>query len=400
MKATAASDVAGRVLRTLLNITKGVVGKIYDDDWMPVDEYGIRADMWIDMNSPVGRNNPGQFYETGINRIGEFVRRETEKVYEVKGVDDAFSTVMDWYNDVNPNYAKLITENTRTVKDRKRVVLDVIEQGPRIWIPPFLDKLTPSDDEFWNALINVKNWQTKWNVHSTPITYKSLQSDGTGKEFTTVEKFAIGSKYILHLHKIPEIFATGPSSVSHLGIPTKSNYENRNFPVITNPIRYGEDENRVMAMDSDVREVVRLQNLLSNSPTGATLTVKSILLADHPTRIMRIPISNGELARTSVVTQLFHSTTAALGLETKSTRNDEHTDRLNGILESSNELAESIYNTDIVNYDLQPSGSLDGEDGPARKSSRRSKAKKVVEEDMEVEELAEIEEDLSDGEEA
>lgn len=349
--------------------SKGVVGNIYPDDWMPIDEYGIRADMWIDMNSPVARNNPGQLYETGINRISEFVRREVERINISSGAEDAFNTLMSWYGDVNPNYEKRIRDVCKTVKDRKGIVKDAIETSPKIWIPPFLDTMCPSDDEFWNALVNIKKWATKWNVKSSPITYRSLQRDGSGKQFTTRDSFSIGSKYIIHLHKLPEIFAPGPAAVSHIGIPTKSAYEAKYFPVSVNPNRYGEDELRVISMDTDVREVVRLQNLLSNSPEGVSTVIQSLLTAPHPSRIKRISISNGQLQKTSAVLRLFHNTAATLGLETKNTRISH--------LDVSDELTDSIWMSDIVEYNNNPP-SIDGSGTGKKAVAKRDKMKRMI----------------------
>lgn len=359
---------------------KGVIGRIYPDDWMPVDGYGIRADIWIDMNSPVGRNNPGQLYETGINRISEFVRREVKRVYESKGSEAAFEVLMDWYHDVNENYEKRIREVCLTAKDRNGIVVDAIETSPKIWIPPFLEKLTPNDNEFWNALVNIQTWADKWNVKSTPIRYKSLQADGTGKEFITEEVFAIGSKYILQLHKIPEIFAPGPASVNHIGVPTKSTFEAKHYPVTVNPYRFGEDELRVMAMDTDIREVTRFQNLLSNSPIGVNTTIQSLLLSPHPTRIKRIPISNGELLGSSAVLNLFHNITATLGVQTKTTKDDDYSQRLEETLQSSVDLENSIWNSDVVDAKDAQIKMFDDEEGSMRRSNnKRSKVQKMIE---------------------
>lgn len=351
---------------------KGVIGRIYPDDWMPVDEDGIRADLWVDMNSPVGRNNPGQLYETGINRISEFVRRAVKETLDQKGSDDAFETLMDWYGDVNPNYEKRIREVCLTSKDKKGIVVDAVETSPKVWIPPFLDTLTPDDKDFWNALVNIKKWSEKWNVRSSRIRYKSLQADGTGKEFISIEKFAIGSKYILHLHKIPEIFAPGPAAVNHIGIPTKSTFETKHFPVSQNPYRYGEDELRVMAMDTDIREVTRFQNLLSNSPSGVNATIRSMLLANKPTCIQRMPISNGQLLRSSAVLNLFHGITATLGVQTKTTKIDP--------FDVPDELTDSIWETDIVDFGNKGLNMFeDDEDNAAKRSSaKRSKVKKMI----------------------
>jgi hypothetical protein len=350
--------------------SKGVVGHIYPDDWMPVDEFGIRADLWIDMNSPVARNNPSQFYETGVNRINEFVRRECERVYEVKGSEESFETLMDWYHDINPNYEKLVREECPTPQDRKSLVKEAIETSPRIWLPPFLETLSPAKDEIWNALINIKAWADKWGVRSTSVRYKSLQADGTGKEFVTREKFAIGSKYVIQLHKIPEIFAPGPASVNHIGIPTKSSSdESKFFPVTVNPYRFGEDELRVISMDSPIRETTRFQNLQANSPAGVTKLIQTLLMADQPTNLERIDISNGELFKTNAVTNLFHSISATLGVQTKSTKIDP--------FDVPIELTNSIWNTDILEGPKFKMG-LEDEAATKRSAAKRSKISKMV----------------------
>lgn len=377
---------------------------------MPVDEFGIRADIMIDMNSPVARNNPGQLYETGINRISEFVRRQCATDYETKGSLAAFETLMSWYGDVNPNYEKLIREGCVSDRDKDELIRETIETSPRIWVPPFLNTLTPNQDDFWNALANIRKWADKWGVRPTPVTYKTLQPDGTGKEFTTKESFSIGSKYILHLHKIPEQFAPGPASVNHIGVPTKSSYDNRHYPVSVSPYRYGEDELRVMAMDTDIREVTRFQNLGSNSPVGVNVTIQSILLSKHPTRIKRMPISNGKLYETSAILRLFHNTTATLGVETKNTA--DVANLLQSLSEANEDaqLADSIWEADIVDAkDASVSMDEDDEDVTVKKeSTKRSKFQKMISSidtvdanDGDQEDNDEITEDdleLSDGE--
>jgi hypothetical protein len=350
--------------------SKGVVGAIYPDDWMPVDEDGMRADLWIDMNSPVARNNPSQFYEVGVNRIQEFVRRECGRVYEVKGSEASFETLMDWYHDINPNYEKLIREECVTPDDRKKLVREAIDSGVHVFLPPFLDTLSPSEDDTWNALENMQRWAQKWNVKPSRIRYKSLQADGTGKEFISRELFSIGSKYVIQLHKIPEIFAPGPASVNHIGVPTKSSSdESKFYPVTVNPYRFGEDEHRMMAMDASIREVTRLQGLQANSPLGVTKVIQTMLLSERPSNIERIQISNGELFLSNAVTNLFHNTTATLGVETKSTKIDGFDIPL--------ELTNSIWNTDILDGP-QFKMSDDGELALKRRAAKRSKIKKMV----------------------
>ena len=289
---------------------------------MATDDHGIRADMYIDMGSPIARNNPGQMYETGLNRIGEFVRRKCQYVKDTEGVEKAFALLLDWYNDVNPNYAKAVKQACPHARDRASILTDVLETGPKLWVPPFTDTLTGNENDHWHGLRNIKKWALKWGVTATPWTYTVPQGDGTVKTFRTEEYGSIGSKYVINLSKIPEISAPGIACVNHIGIPTKPNYGSKLYPVSMSPYKYGEDELRVMSMDCDIREITRFQNLMANSPTGVTVMIKSLLLSENPTRIKRMPISNGELFRTNTLLKVFHNTTATLGVETKNTKID------------------------------------------------------------------------------
>lgn len=350
---------------------KGVIGRIYPDDWMPVDEYGIRADMMVDMNSPVGRNNAGQLYETQLNRISEFARMAIKETYETQGSEPAFNKLMDYYGDINPNYERLIREDTTKPDDRKEVVQDAIENGPRLWIPPFLETLTPKEDDNWFALRNMKKWAEKWGCKPSRIKYKIAQADGTGREFVSEAKFSIGSKYIIHLHKIPEITAPGFAAVNHIGIPTKSNFENKYFPVSTNPYRLGEDELRLLVMDTkDAREVTRFQNLMANSPKGVTCAIQQLLLSEHPTRINRIGINNGDLVKSSAPLSLFHNTTVILGVDTK--------DTITQAFDVSDEISDSIWQIAGEEGNKAVSMLDDDDDVVVRKqTSKKIRAKKM-----------------------
>jgi len=356
---------------------KGVIAHVYPDEMMPIDEYGIRADMMVDMNSPVSRNNPGQLYEMGINRISEFARRAIKKTCEEQGHEPAFEKLMEWYGDVNPNYEKLIRSAVTDSRDKKSVVTEAIETSPKIWIPPFLNTLTPKPDDKWHALRNIKSWAKKWGCKPSRIKYSIRQADGSFKQFISDAEFSIGSKYIIHLHKIPEIAAPGFAAVNHMGIPTKSNFDNKYSPVSNNPYRYGEDELRLLCMDADSREVTRFQNLMANSPKGVASAIQTLLLVDSPTRISRVPISNGDLLKSSAPLRLFHNTTATLGVDTK--------DTITEAFDVSDELSESIWQSVSEDGEKGDGSSSDDEVVARRRKSRAKRTKKMMDDLLAVE---------------
>ena len=356
---------------TDLSGAKGVVGRIVPDECMPVDMHGNRADVIIDMNSPVSRNNPSQFYEQWVNAVAHNVRTQCKKDFEEKGSDPAFETLMSWYDDINPKQTEACREVCDTQVERAAYVRDAIDNGVKTWVRPFMDTLTPSDEDQWNALENAMRWGDKWNVQATPVTYKTAQADGSYKSFTTIDEFIIASKYFIVLNKVPEIFASGPASVNHIRIPTKLNYESKNYPVTVSPYRFGEDELRMMCVEADPREVSRFQNLLANSPVGMEEVIKAFLLSEHPSRVMRMPITNGRLLETSAPLNLFHMTTSALGIQTRDTKIEN--------FEVPDDISDAIWSSDVIDSIRNPVDILSDDDTPRRgKAEKKSKAAKSV----------------------
>ena len=122
------------------------------------------------------------------------------------------------------------------------------------------------------------------------------------------------------LCKVPEVAAPGVSHVSHTGIPMKTPAEGRmRSPISTNPVRFGEDEQRILALDVDGPENLRLMSLQSGSPEGVRLATETLLMSDHPTDIDRMDISTEELRDTNSVIGLFNHVMGAQGIDTDNT---------------------------------------------------------------------------------
>ncbi len=289
---------------------KGVVCRICPDDEMPVDQYGIRADVVISPTSPIARMNIGTLNEPAINRISEFVRRRCIELYQTDH-KLAFDTVLKWITDVNLNYASLIHKRCNTVETQEQFVQEIINDKIYLNVPSFLETITPE---------NINKWTEYWGAHATPVIYSIHDRHNVKRTYTTKYPVLIGSKYIYCLSKLPYPTAAGFAHVSHYGIPVKPGGHVKNqYVARQSPIRSGEDENRIMCRDVPEDEVIRLNNLLSNSPRGVNLLIETILTSKYPTAIRRVPISNKDLARTSAVTAMFHHTTSVLGINTRDT---------------------------------------------------------------------------------
>lgn len=296
---------------------KGVVGEIKPDEEMPVDAYGVRADLIIDPSSVTARMNEGQHWECGINRISVFVRRQVKALYDAGDVEGAYDLLLDWYRDVNPNYADLVRKQHPSVAHRVKHLEYIFSHFIKIHVPQFLETL---------SLANFRYWAKKWKVPRSKVSYVVRDADGANPRVETTECFVdIGRKYIEVLAKIPHATSVGIAYESHLGTPIKPNKESKySCAVSRSPIRFGEDEGRVMNMDMPSGEVERMLRLYAKSPlNGVNNMISALLTEEYPTQISRIAVTNDELSRGNTVLGTFHHETSIIGIDTRNTATDK-----------------------------------------------------------------------------
>lgn len=287
---------------------------------MPVDDYGFRADIVIDPASVFARMNIGQIYEQAINRTSEFVRRKLATVFQTSP-SQALDMLLDYYNDINPNYANLVRETFSTEQESMAHVKDIIKNGIFLHVPPGLNTI---------GMDLIRKLKTKYEIPLSPVTF--VQRDDAGNvigTFRTKNNVCIGSKYIYLLCKIPDPSSPGVAHVNQYNTPMKSPPSDRlSHPIRRSPIRLGEDEGRISLMDLEhPEEHVRLMCLQANSQKGVDATIKEILSNPHPTRISRIPISNQDLLNSNTIVLMFRHMMATVGLG--SSRNGPHPIREN-----------------------------------------------------------------------
>lgn len=314
--ATLASKLCGR------SGDKGLVSKVLPTRYMPRDEDGFVAHIWMDPPSPVKRLAVSQFYEQAFNRISEFVRRQCLDKLNREGVESAWSTLVEWYMDVHPAYGELAVETFNTLKKQEEHVRDVTNDFIYLNIPGFLKTIREE---------NIDIWREKWNVRISRVTYWSENSDGVMVEKQSDDEIAIGSKYILRMNKNGEFSSPGVSTVSHHGTPIappKSTALRSLFK--TKPSRLGEDETRSQMNDIDPKEVLRHARLSSRSPRIIErVVIPELFNNPHPTQIRRFEVSDEDLARHDVIAHQLHHTFGVAGVETYDTlRSVEDPDKL------------------------------------------------------------------------
>lgn len=291
---------------------KGVICDIWEDEDMPIDDFGFRADICIDPISCVDRLITGQLYEQYINRVSEFVRRKVTN----NEVDHAFNYIIDYFNDINPNYAKVTRQTYVTKTERDEFVQDCINNGIFVNIPPSLDTLGT------DLILKLRD---KYRADITPVEYNLKLRDGTVKRIRTKKNVCIGEKYIYLLYKMPEPSASGMGYVNQFKTPIRPSTEARKgYPISQTPVRFGEDEFRVFQEGlTDPSEAMRLACLQANSPEGIDLLMEHLLTAPKPTRINRIPISTKQLVESNSVIGIVHHMLSTVGINSRDTLTKE-----------------------------------------------------------------------------
>lgn len=281
---------------------KGVVCSIWPDEDMPVDDFGIRAGICIDPCSPFNRMNPGQLYEQFINRVSEFVRRELVKTR-------SYEYLMDYFRMINPKYSELVSSLHPTVEKQQKFIQGAIDKGIYLNILPALKTITPK---------LILDLNAKYQPTLTPVTYTLTHSDGTTERIRTKKPVCIGSKYLYLLYKMPEAAAAGISYINQYRTPVRPSSAARHLsPISQTPLRFGEDEIRIMTAATDPVTVMRWMCLHANSPVGVDKMIEAQLTADKPSRIDRIDISNEELVTTNTIVGIVHHMFATLGIDSR-----------------------------------------------------------------------------------
>ena len=111
---------------------KGVIAHVWPDEYMPVDEYGNRADLIISPPGVIARANPGQNYEQEYNFIGEEVRKRIQKL---PTMEQQINLLVEFVTDVNPKEGrKLIELLSKKNPQQKQLFLDDLHANGMILV--------------------------------------------------------------------------------------------------------------------------------------------------------------------------------------------------------------------------------------------------------------------------
>lgn len=269
---------------------KGVICDIWEDEDMPVDELGNRADIIMDGDSTTKRMNIGRAYEQYINasaretaaRVRTMLGRRSEKE-----VAEAWNYLSGFYRIVAPKMVEPFEDGRYPFPVIKHLE-DVARNGIHLHLPP------ENEVRYADA---VRQLRHKYPAHLGPVTYRGR----SGNLVTTKKPVLIGSMYILLLEKTGGDWSgVSSAKLQHFGIPAKlTNQDKFSNPGRAQPVRFaGETEVRLLStmVGSDVVADILDQ---SNNPLAHKEVSKNIILAPEPGNVKRIidrekiPVGNG-----------------------------------------------------------------------------------------------------------
>lgn len=266
---------------------KGVVSAIIPDKDMPVNDFGVCADICKAPEANLNRMNLGQIYEQFLNCL---IYEVVEKVKITSNIDIAYSYILEFIRDVNPDYADVIESVVKTSNQRAEFVGEIIKtERIIIVVPSFLNTLTPE----WCLYMS-----DKYKVRVSPVSYNLYDDEHNFlRRVRTKKNIYIGKKYLFVLCKIPYARACGVAYVNQYKIPIriKERKVKEGYPVGLTPIRLGEDEVRNLSMVIGEDMTYRIISLYANSPEGTDELVETLLTADKPTQIEWILSDNAAL---------------------------------------------------------------------------------------------------------
>ena len=261
-----------------IHASKGVICKVMKDEDMPVDEFGVRADLIADAgSSTISRMNIGRVYEhylgaasrdNQMRLVSHFANKYgvdfKHKLIE-EDFDYAFNFLRGFYDFFNSDMITFIDQLNE--EERRAHILECLEEAIYIYFP--------TDNEI-NVVEVIKNLeQSSYKPNLGKVTYR----DELGNMTTTLDDVRIGKMYIIALDRIANDYAAVSSAkVNSFNFPIKGGQADRyKYPhSLTPTTTLSETEVRILTSFAEPALVAELVDLALN-PVSHKLLVKNIL---------------------------------------------------------------------------------------------------------------------------
>ena len=242
---------------------------------MPIDDFGVRADILVYGRSAIARLNPGQLYEQYINAASRDISNDVRELMNKGKEDEAISHLLEYYKITSPPLAvKLVACSHQA--GRKHLE-DVYANGIYLHIPA---------DNDWISIDIYAQIQNFRPVNVSPVTY----TNSLGQKVRTRADVLIGPKYMIVLEKSDsKSMASSGSRLQHHGLPAPTNRNTRNAtPTKQQASRaFGESEVRIIGAVIGGYAVAHLVDLTTN-PAVHRQVVENIMLSKNPAKIKSV----------------------------------------------------------------------------------------------------------------
>lgn len=262
-----------------MKIAKGVVCAVWDDEDMPVDAEGNRADAIMDGDSTIKRMNIGRLYEQYINATSRHVTNVVRN-YMRELTDDsmakAWDFVLGYYKIISPRMYDLITGPEYNELPRYHLEA-IVKDGVYLHMPT---------DNPIDLVESIDQLSREYPIHIGPVTYRGR----SGHVRVTERPILIGSLYIMLLEKTGGDWSgVASAKLQHHGIPAKVARNNKySAPGRLQPVRFtGESEVRLLAATIGGDATAEILEM-SNNPILHKEVVKAIVRAAQPTNIASV----------------------------------------------------------------------------------------------------------------
>ncbi len=273
---------------------------------MPVNDYGVRADMVMGPEAVINRMNVSQLYEQFINCLAGSVLR---RMSLMGTIEEQYNHLIEYIEDMNPAYGRIVQRNTNDPKRREKYVRETMKKDMIVLvIPPFLSTI----NEEW-----VLRMRDKYQEYPTPVEYNLRDAEGNLiRRVRTHKPVWIGKKYVYILCKIPHARSCGMSYVNQLQVPIriKTKKHKSQYPIGLVPIRLGEDENRNIKMAVG-KMAYRILSLYANSPEATTMLTESLLTQAKPTQLNWVEMTEEGMANTNMMIKSYRHMLATCGID-------------------------------------------------------------------------------------
>jgi len=264
---------------------KGVIVRVWKDEWMPVDEHGNRADIIMDPAATVSRLNIGRLYDRYLAASSRIVRDKIRNLIHGKDIDKLSDNeikhifkdyVLEFLSLIkNPQYYLYKEHYENNDIETMKEILKVIT-AREFYIMFNAENELPA----WEVIANIENSEFK----PIPTRVRYVEN---GREIVTETKFMIAPMYIILHHKIGDATATCASAkLNHFGVPISPNKnEKTRLPYYNAPVRtIGETEGRLYAAYGGRKFIAELVDRASSIETHGEL-YKNLLTHPQPTNI-------------------------------------------------------------------------------------------------------------------